>query len=130
MLDLEFFELSDVGRVRDHNEDYVGSWIPPSPNEGRTQGWFFALADGVGGEERGEVASRMAVEAWLRASALLPEARPTRRCSRVSFKKPTPASMKRPEIHTWRIQMATTIVAWRSVMIGWSWRTSATHAAI
>lgn len=62
MLDLEFFELSDVGRVRDHNEDFTGAYIPSSENEGRTQGWFFAVADGVGGEERGEVASRMAVE--------------------------------------------------------------------
>src|SRR5579859_2979772 len=62
MLDLEFFALSDVGRVRDHNEDFTGSSIPASENEGRTHGWFFAVADGVGGEERSEVASRMAVE--------------------------------------------------------------------
>jgi protein phosphatase len=61
MLDLEWFELSDTGRVRDHNEDYTGSWIPPSANEGRTQGWLFVVADGVGGEERGEVASQTAV---------------------------------------------------------------------
>jgi protein phosphatase len=62
MLDLEWFQLSDVGRVRDHNEDYMGSSIPPSENEGRTQGWMFVVADGVGGEERGEVASQTAVE--------------------------------------------------------------------
>src|SRR5580698_10341409 len=62
MLDLEFFEMSDVGRVRDHNEDYVGKALPASEVEGRTQGWLFALADGVGGEERGEVASQTAIE--------------------------------------------------------------------
>jgi serine/threonine protein phosphatase PrpC len=62
MLDLEFFEMSDVGRVRDHNEDYSGKALPASELEGRTHGWLFVLADGVGGEERGEVASRMAVE--------------------------------------------------------------------
>lgn len=62
MLDLESFSLSDVGRVRDHNEDYHGSWIPASEQEGRTQGWLFVVADGVGGEERGEVASQTAVE--------------------------------------------------------------------
>ncbi len=28
MLDLEFAELSDVGVVRDHNEDYLGSCLP------------------------------------------------------------------------------------------------------
>jgi serine/threonine protein phosphatase PrpC len=65
MLDLEFFELTDVGRVRDHNEDYLGSAIPASENEGRTQGWLFVLADGVGGAERGEVASQTAVESVI-----------------------------------------------------------------
>jgi protein phosphatase len=62
MLDLEFAELSDVGRVRGHNEDYSGCCTPSGENEGRTHGWFFALADGVGGEERGEVASQTAIE--------------------------------------------------------------------
>lgn len=65
MLDLEFAELSDVGRVRGHNEDYFGHWLPSSENEGRTQGWLFAVADGVGGEERGEVASQTAVESLI-----------------------------------------------------------------
>jgi PPM family protein phosphatase len=31
----------------------------------RTHGWLFALADGVGGQDRGEVASRVAVDALL-----------------------------------------------------------------
>jgi protein phosphatase len=65
MLDLEFCELTDVGRVRDHNEDYFGKAIPASENEGRAQGWLFVLADGVGGEERGEVASQTAVETMI-----------------------------------------------------------------
>lgn len=65
MLDLEFFELSDTGRVRDHNEDFIGSFIPVTEGDGRTQGWFFAVADGVGGEERGEVASKAAVETLI-----------------------------------------------------------------
>jgi protein phosphatase len=62
MLDLEFAELSDTGRVRDHNEDYSGHALPANETEGRTHGWFFAVADGVGGEERGEVASQTAIE--------------------------------------------------------------------
>ena len=62
MLNLELADLSDVGRVRDHNEDYSGHFAPSSELEGRTHGWLFVVADGVGGEERGEVASQTAVE--------------------------------------------------------------------
>lgn len=62
MLDLEFAERTDVGRVREHNEDYLGSASPQTPAQVRTHGWLFVLADGVGGQEQGEVASRAAVE--------------------------------------------------------------------
>ncbi len=62
MLDLEFAELSDSGLTRDHNEDFLGHVLPASPAQVHSQGWLFALADGVGGQERGEVASRLAVE--------------------------------------------------------------------
>src|ERR1700692_1205742 len=65
MLDLEFAELSDAGKVREHNEDYVGHAPPSKLEEARTHGWLFALADGVGGQDRGEVASRTAVETVL-----------------------------------------------------------------
>src|ERR1700722_17290016 len=64
MLDIEFGPLSDSGRVRDHNEDYLGSAAPARGAESRG-GWLFALADGVGGQEAGEVASRLAVETLL-----------------------------------------------------------------
>jgi len=62
MLDLEFVERTDVGRVRDHNEDYLGYVSPTTPAQVRTHGWLFVLADGVGGQEKGEVASKTAVE--------------------------------------------------------------------
>ncbi len=65
MLDLEFAALSHAGKVREHNEDYVGHAAPAKPAEARTHGWFFVLADGVGGQDRGEVASRTAVETLL-----------------------------------------------------------------
>ena len=65
MLDLEFAQASDCGRVRGHNEDYVGCVLPEVPEQGHTHGWLFALADGVGGQEKGEVASRTAVETLL-----------------------------------------------------------------
>ena len=65
MLDLEFAQASDRGRVRDHNEDYVGYVLPEAPEQDQTPGWLFALADGVGGQQLGEVASRTAVETLL-----------------------------------------------------------------
>jgi protein phosphatase len=65
MLELEFAELSDTGRVRTGNEDYLGHVIPGSPSQARSHGWLFALADGVGGHRQGEVASRTAVQEAL-----------------------------------------------------------------
>jgi PPM family protein phosphatase len=65
MLDLEFVERTDVGRVRDHNEDYLGYASPATPAQVRTHGWLFVLADGVGGHEKGEVASKPAVESLV-----------------------------------------------------------------
>ena len=65
MLDLEFSELSDPGRVRTRNEDYLGHVVPGSPSQARSHGWLFALADGVGGQRQGEVASRAAIQEAL-----------------------------------------------------------------
>ena len=62
MLEIEFAQLSDVGRVRPHNEDYIGYVGPGCPKQARTHGWLFVLADGVGGHRQGEVASHAAVE--------------------------------------------------------------------
>lgn len=64
-LEVEFAQLSDTGRVRGHNEDYLGYVVPTSAVQARSHGWLFALADGVGGQAKGEVASRLAVECLL-----------------------------------------------------------------
>jgi protein phosphatase len=64
-LQVEFAEVSDRGRVREHNEDYFGHVAPKTAAEARSHGWLFVLADGVGGQEQGEVASRTAVESVL-----------------------------------------------------------------
>jgi protein phosphatase len=61
-LELEFAQFSDPGRVRGHNEDYLGYASPETPAQARSHGWLFAVADGVGGHDHGEVASRMAIE--------------------------------------------------------------------
>jgi PPM family protein phosphatase len=64
-LDVEFAQISDPGRVRGHNEDYLGQFLPKTPTQAHTHGWLFALADGVGGHDKGEVASRVAIETLL-----------------------------------------------------------------
>ena len=65
LLDVEYAQLSDQGCVRENNEDYLGFALPTTPEEARTRGWLFALADGVGGQEQGQVASQAAVEKLL-----------------------------------------------------------------
>jgi serine/threonine protein phosphatase PrpC len=61
-LQLEFAQLSDLGSVRQRNEDYLGSALPASAEKARTHGWLFVLADGVGGQQKGHVAAQAAVD--------------------------------------------------------------------
>ena len=64
-MDVEFAQLSDTGRVRHGNEDSLGRFTPVSLEEVRARGWLFALADGVGGHDCGEVASKTAIESLI-----------------------------------------------------------------
>lgn len=59
-------QLSSVGPVRQNNEDWIGFWEPDDDQEYLTRGAVAAIADGVGGLGRGEVASRLAVETAIR----------------------------------------------------------------
>lgn len=65
---------SDVGAVREGNEDSVGAYAPELPEE---RGPLFVVADGMGGHLAGEVASRIAVETmfgeWLGGAAGFPK---------------------------------------------------------
>ena len=61
MLDVQFGQASDPGKVRTNNEDSMGSFIPSSRQQARSHGYLFAVADGVGGMDLGEVASATAV---------------------------------------------------------------------
>jgi serine/threonine-protein kinase len=65
-MQIRYSSLSVVGPVRTNNEDRVGAWEPTQNVDWRTRGYVLALADGVGGQSRGEVASEMAVSIALR----------------------------------------------------------------
>ena len=56
---------TDIGRVRDHNEDdYVALWGEESPQGVDA---LLVVADGMGGHAAGEVASKMTVEGIVRS---------------------------------------------------------------
>lgn len=61
-MDVEFAQLSDLGKVRLGNEDYLGHAAPDASERSQSLGWLFAVADGVGGHDLGEVASKTAIQ--------------------------------------------------------------------
>ena len=61
MLDVQFGQASDFGKVRTNNEDAMGSFIPSTRQQARSHGFLFVVADGVGGMDLGEIASSTAV---------------------------------------------------------------------
>ena len=62
MLHVQFGQASDFGKVRTNNEDAMGFFVPASRHQARSHGFLFAVADGVGGMDLGEVASATAVK--------------------------------------------------------------------
>ncbi len=65
MLDVQFGQVSDFGKVRTNNEDAMGSFLPASRRQARSHGYLFAVADGVGGMDFGEVASATAIKTLI-----------------------------------------------------------------
>jgi protein phosphatase len=59
---IEVAGLSDVGCQRENNEDSYLYWEPAGNEEFRRKGRLAVIADGMGGHEGGQEASRMAVE--------------------------------------------------------------------
>lgn len=75
---IEVAGLSDLGCQRENNEDSYSYWEPASDAEFAQKGRLAMVADGMGGHEGGQEASRIAVEAiqetYANASATDPQA--------------------------------------------------------
>jgi len=59
---IEAASLTDVGLLRGNNEDSCLYWEPDSDDDFRRKGRLAVIADGMGGYEGGQEASRLAVE--------------------------------------------------------------------
>src|SRR4051794_7441777 len=66
-MQIQYACLSVTGPVRPQNEDSAGHWEPTEQAEWRNRGATTVLADGVGGQDRGEVASQLACDTALGA---------------------------------------------------------------
>jgi serine/threonine-protein kinase len=62
---LRYARFTTTGPVRPINEDWLDFWESPDPLTREKQGSVAILADGVGGYDNGEVASRLAVDTAL-----------------------------------------------------------------
>ncbi len=108
-MELTYAELSSPGPVRENNEDFVGFWEPQTLEEKRSHGAVAALADGVGGLQRGEVASRMAVETSLASFRDAPEGKTPQQLITQMFNAANLAVYDKSMENHGRSRMATTL---------------------
>lgn len=80
---LTTYALSNQGRVRPNNEDWVDGFIPTNNDDLQKSGCLFIVADGVGGAQKGELASRFAVRNVLYEYYHNPDGNPSERLAEI-----------------------------------------------
>lgn len=76
---IDSFHFSDPGQKRTNNEDASGSFEPTNARQLKQSGRLYVVADGLGGHEKGEKASRFAVDSLLKSYYEAPEVPPENR---------------------------------------------------
>ena len=76
---VELASLTDVGCQRENNEDSYGYWEAANDTDFAASGRLAIVADGMGGHEGGQIASRLAVEAFAKAYAGASDSDPQKR---------------------------------------------------
>jgi len=71
---LDAITMTDPGRVRDHNEDFVDFHVPADTQQLERKGAIYLVADGMGGHQAGEIASQGAVETVIQHYYAAPQA--------------------------------------------------------
>lgn len=56
---------TDLGRVRENNEDKYEFFLPESPSQLASRGLVFVVCDGMGGHEAGQIASELATKTFI-----------------------------------------------------------------
>jgi len=109
-IQITFTKGTDIGRARDHNEDYVDAFSPSDPTQRRQKGHLFIVADGMGGHQAGEVASEGAVRTISREYYADPDPDVRGSLTR-AIKQANAFIYQQAQQMTSRIGMGTTVVA-------------------
>jgi PPM family protein phosphatase len=106
-----FAHLTDIGRVRTRNEDFLGAFEPDDPELLQSRGRLFVVADGMGGLARGDVASRLAVETLRDTYYGAERSEPLPEALRVSVQIANEAVYRESRLAVGQTPMGTTLTA-------------------